>query len=556
MPMKPDQRAEKKQEPHQRVRVACPNCHQGYRITARLLGRRLVCRHCRQEWRATEAASEVAGEARSSDANVAAPLTESSGGDPVSDSTRAVLPEDLPPAAGSSSVVIDTSWVGRQLGRYRIVSILGQGGMGVVWRARDDTLNRDVALKILNQRKGGTSGLNTELFMQEARAVAKLQHPAVVSIFDVGQDEGQVFLALELMERGTLKEYVDRDVKGPVPPRELFELMIGPAKALALAHKRGIIHRDIKPSNLMFDDHGHLKLMDFGLADVAQELASRKMRGKAVGSLGWVAPETVRGEGTTAQSDIYAMGLVMYYALTARPWLHAKSRSKLIALHQNPPELDLSGVKGLTSRAQWMLRKCLATNLADRFQSADELAEALYACAEEDPVAISERRKSYASIAAVAAVFGLLVGTGGVMYYFLDRDAKLNELATPVRWYPITTPQNASPVPFQPESRPPSVSTPDRDLERRFKTIAEAHVPWPQVPYLVNPATFSFVAGKDDKFFHRPDQACGRKILASDLLTFSTFQQAAASARSPCPDCRPTGRVPDVVMGEKKDEGD
>ena len=358
-----------------RVTVACPNCAKRYKVAPRLLGRRLVCKKCRHQWRARKLTIE---ERQSGIIHQQ---------EEPSDSGRVDLHEDLPPEAGSSTVAIDMSWAGRQIGRYRARSLLGYGGMGVVWRARDDVLRRDVALKILGHKReeGKQSGLNTDLFMQEARAVAKLQHPSVVSIYEVAEDHGRIFLSLELMEGGTLKEYVDAN--GPIEPRRLFKLMVGSARALGLAHRRGVIHRDIKPSNLMFDDHGHLKLMDFGLADVTHEEVSKRLRGKAVGSLGWVAPETARGKGTTKLSDVYSFGLVILYALTGEPFIHAKSRPEIIALHRNPPNLKLDKIKGLTPRAKRMLQKCLAVEPSERFASAEALAEALQACADEDPAA-------------------------------------------------------------------------------------------------------------------------------------------------------------------------
>jgi serine/threonine-protein kinase len=402
---------EQSANPQRRVCVACPACKQGYRISARLIGRRLICRHCQHEWRAQEVDPAEFRSGR---------LT---GDDRVPDSGTIALPNDLPPTAGSSSVAIDMSWAGRELGRYRVLSLLGQGGMGSVWRSHDATLRRDVALKILNRarRNGGEGNLNSELFLQEARAVAKLQHPSVVSIYEVVEDQGQIFLALELMEGGTLKEYVERF--GRVPPRELFRMMIGPTRALGVAHKRGIIHRDVKPGNLMFDDHGNLKLMDFGLAEVAQEVASEKMRGKAVGSLGWIAPETARGLGTTAASDTYGMGLVMLYALTGKSFFQSKSRSELIAMHQNPPPLDLSGIKGLTPKGAAVLRRCLMVEQADRFLTADLLADAIEDCADEDPTLKKEIQKTVAKwVVALSVVITLLVCCAAFWIYTLRMD--------------------------------------------------------------------------------------------------------------------------------------
>ncbi|MBI5763711.1 MAG: serine/threonine protein kinase [Planctomycetes bacterium] len=441
--------------------------------------------------------------------------------------------------------MIDTRWAGRKLGRYKVLSVLGQGGMGVVWRGHDETLRRDVALKILSRSRKSSVGLNlnTELFMQEARAIAKLQHPHVVAIYEVAQASGQIFLSLELMEGGTLKEYVDRH--GAIAARELFAMMVGPAKALALAHKRGIIHRDIKPGNLMFDDHGHLKLMDFGLAEVAKEAASERLKGKAVGSLGWVAPETVRGLGTTPVSDIYSLGLVMLYALMGKPWLHADSRSKLLALHQNPPELDLNAVKGLTPRAKELLKKCLAVEPAERFATADELMKALQACADEDPLAKFERRKSYTAIALVASIFGLLIGVGAVAYYFQRLADQTNEMGQPV-------------AQFKPRLTPglPPVATkvPAEGSTKSFASMAEATVPWPEVPELVDVNELAFVADVKGEFFHLASCEKAREILACNLKNYPTFELAQTVGLKPCPDCRPKpGPKPEMVMGPGQD---
>lgn len=405
--------------PEKRVAVVCPQCNRGYKIAPTLLGRRLVCKDCRHEWRARR---NTIAEIRSS--IVAKREREHSS------NLNQVSPSDLPPTAGSS-VAIDMSWAGKRIGRYRARSLLGYGGMGVVWRAHDDALRRDVALKILSRtRENGKGGLNLDLFMQEARAVAKLQHPSVVSIFEVGEDDGHVFLSLELMEGGTLKEYVDKN--GKIEARKLFGWMVGPARALALAHRRGVIHRDIKPGNLMFDDHGHLKLMDFGLADVSQEAVSEKLRGKAVGSLGWVAPETAKGQPTTGVSDIYSLGLVMHFALTGHALIQGKSRTQIIAQHQNPPDPGLESIKGLSANGRQLMRRCLAADPGARYQTADELAEDLLFCAEEDPTEKVRQAKKGISIALVAAIFGIFAGVGATLYYVLNLLNEEQSYKTPV----------------------------------------------------------------------------------------------------------------------------
>ncbi len=528
-----------------RAIVSCPNCEKAYRVPVRLVGRRLICKHCRHQWRA---AAVDSGLIAARQANAAEGHAEQ-----ASDSGQTDLDEQMPISSASSSVAIDMSWAGRRLGRYQVRSLLGYGGMGVVWRAHDDSLRRDVALKILSQTRDDRSrnGLNLDLFLQEARAVAKLQHPSVVSIYEVGEDQAHVYLALELMEGGTLREFVERH--GPISPRKLFGWLVGPARALALAHRRGVIHRDIKPGNLMFDDHGHMKLMDFGLADVSDEAVSERLRGRAVGSLGWIAPETARGRGTTPQSDLYCFGLVMMYALTGKPFINARTKSEVIRLHQNPPEPELSEVRGLTSRARQLLLKCLAVKPEERYASADELARDLAACAEEDPAQQRQRRRRGMSMAVAATVLGAVAGIGLTLHYAVklinqDRSNRL----------PVTLPQQAviaepatpvvatSPASTGPADGMERPAAPPTSGRTGFST---QRVPWPEV---LDGRGFRFVASAGGKVFHRADHPdCGaRKIFACNLIVYDSVAQAVADGRTPCTGCRPDNEAKSGKAGE------
>ncbi|MFQ5412509.1 MAG: protein kinase [Phycisphaerae bacterium] len=526
--METSQKQNADRSPEERIAVVCPQCRQRYKIAARLLGKRLMCKKCRHEWRSNASQSDP-----STDSGPVRP-THAIQNDTPSDSGQVGLDVDLPPTAGSSSIAIDMSWAGKHIGRYRARSLLGYGGMGVVWRAHDDSLRRDVALKILSRKREETSrsGINMDLFMQEARAVAKLQHPSVVSIYEVAEDQGHVFLSLELMEGGTLKEYVERN--GPIPPRRLFNWMIGPAKALSLAHRKGVIHRDVKPGNLMFDDHGHLKLMDFGLAQVSNERISEKLRGKAVGSLGWVAPETARGQGTTERSDLYGMGLVMLYALTGKPFIHAKSRSAIIALHQNPPEVKLDAIPGLTAMGERLLRRCLAVDQAERIATADALAEALQACAEEDPTARKRKRKEGVSIAVAAAVIGAIGGIYVSFYYFLDMVNRQDEFSRPVAMAgsPVNTASRKKVI-----DRDTRVARSDRVVGQGDQD-ASLQRPWPEVR---DGKDLKFIGSKNKNKLHLPTRSCGRDIFASNLVTYETIKQAVHAHRKPCPRCFPNG---------------
>jgi len=347
------------------VEIACPNCAARYRIVEGLVGRRLSCRYCREVWRA----EPVRGGATR--ARAAAPA-------PRSSSNRVSIPR----AGDVDSIVLDTNWAGRRIGRYAVQSLLGRGGMGVVWKAQDDALQRAVALKILGRGNGHTvDPVSRDLFMQEARAAAKLQHPHVVGVHELGEDQGFTYIALEYMHEGTLKDVVDRD--GGYAPRALFEMLVGPARALALAHRRGILHRDLKPGNLMFDDHGHLKLTDFGLAHVNDDPASLHLKGRAVGSLGWIAPEVAHGHSGSPSSDIYSFGLCILFALTGKIYFKADTRSALLKLHQTPPVLRFDELPPLSPRALAMLQKTLALLPKDRFASMDDLVAELISCATE-----------------------------------------------------------------------------------------------------------------------------------------------------------------------------
>ncbi len=502
------------------VEIGCPKCGASYRVGAQLVGRRFQCRKCNHVWRWGLKGSGTLGSGITtpgSDSNVA-PFRSAD--------------EGLPMAGGTSSTVIDMSWVGKRLGRYELKSVLGRGGMGVVWRAHDPTLNREIAVKILASPQGqATNGsLSRALFLQEARAAAKLNHPGAITVFEIADAGGISFIAMELMHGGMLRDRVDRN--GPMDARELFRLLVQPVKALALAHERGIIHRDVKPGNLMFDDHGMLKIGDFGLSDVTGDPASQSLRGRSVGSLGWVAPETARGEATTAQSDIYSMGLVMLYALTGKPWLSSESRSKLLALHQNPPELEVEGIAGLTDDGKALLHRCLARDQTDRFQTAEELATFLEHCANEPdeplvPQSQAEKGKLKVALISIGACLIAIVLVVLFVLGYLDRVSQWNRKPQ-LRQRPLPAPvEHTSPVapkgPAEVVAATPHVE--DSPPKPWFGTI--------------DPASLHFVASKVGRVYHLPTCDGGRKIYIYNLVDYTTAAEAEASGKKPCPQCHP-----------------
>jgi serine/threonine protein kinase len=201
---------------------------------------------------------------------------------------------------------------GQRLGNYEILDKVGEGGMGEVWRGRDERLNRTVAVKILPPDLADDP-LRRVRFEQEAKALGALSHPNIVAVYDVGQDRGRAFIVSELVEGESLRAVIER---GPLPPRKLIDYGVQIADALAAAHHGGITHRDLKPENVMVTRSGHIKVLDFGLAK--QHLAPTADRsatmaisepGMVMGTAGYMSPEQVRGETADARSDIFSLGL-------------------------------------------------------------------------------------------------------------------------------------------------------------------------------------------------------------------------------------------------------
>ena len=210
---------------------------------------------------------------------------------------------------------------GTRYGVYEIVAPLGAGGMGEVYKARDPRLDRLVALKIL-PGDFANDATARERFEREARAASALNHPNILSVFDVGRDAGAEYLVTELVDGTTLRE---RLAAGPPPPREVVHLGAQIADGLAAAHGAGLIHRDLKPENVMVTRDGRVKILDFGLAKPLHDSQlGQKTRtaishaGLLVGTVGYIAPEQVRGEPGDTRSDLFALGVVLYEVTSGR----------------------------------------------------------------------------------------------------------------------------------------------------------------------------------------------------------------------------------------------
>ena len=288
---------------------------------------------------------------------------------------------------------------GSRLGRYEIVAPLGAGGMGEVWRARDARLGREVAIKVLPRRLTADA-VALQRFEREARAVAALSHPNILAIHDFERDGETHYAVTELLAGESLRERIRR---GPAKPRQVREWGTQLARALAAAHDRGIVHRDVKPENVFLTKDGIVKLLDFGLARpqagpqaetaVAGE-SSLTTAGMLVGTVGYMAPEQLRGEALDGRADVFALGCVLYELLTGERAFAAGSMAATInaIIEHDPPRLETLAETASLELAR-IVRRCLEKRREQRFQNAHDLAFAL------DPATASSPPALLASVA-------------------------------------------------------------------------------------------------------------------------------------------------------------
>ncbi len=260
---------------------------------------------------------------------------------------------------------------GDKLGRYEIVALLGKGGMGEVYRARDTRLGRDVAIKTSHARF-------SDRFEIEARAIAQVNHRNVCTLYDVGPD----YLVMECVVGQTLATRLEA---GAVPPGEAVGIAIQIAEGLYAAHARGVLHRDLKPSNVMITPAGEVKIMDFGLAKLAEvtpgcesETALMTVPGQVMGTPNYLAPEQLRGESASRHTDIWAFGVTLYETLVgARPFRSTPAKSIVRSILEDTPEGPSTVRPGIPKALDTIVRKSIARDPADRYQSVGDLLDDL-----------------------------------------------------------------------------------------------------------------------------------------------------------------------------------
>jgi len=275
--------------------------------------------------------------------------------------------------------------VGRRLGRYEVLSLLGTGGMGEVYRARDTELERDVAVKVLPDAASGDPAW-LERFRREARALSRLSHPNILEIFDAGSDDGIRYVVTELLEGRTLRDHLEH---GRLPIRRAVAIADAISRGLGAAHAQGVVHRDVKPENVLLTSDGRVKVLDFGIASLHEpesaainvtEAQTVTNAGALLGTIGYMAPEQVRGETADARSDVFAVGCVLYEMLTGRrAFERATPAATLAAIMHEEPEPPGALVPDLPSSLARVLMRCLEKEPGERFQSAADVAFALRA---------------------------------------------------------------------------------------------------------------------------------------------------------------------------------
>ena len=272
---------------------------------------------------------------------------------------------------------------GARLGPYEILTPLGAGGMGEVWRARDHRLHRDVAVKVLPDVLATTQSALAR-FEREARAVAALSHPNILAIHDFGNDGGVVYAVMELLEGATLR---DRLAQSTLAASRALEWAHQIAQGLAAAHERGIVHRDLKPENIFVTRDGVVKILDFGLARLEEEETSigpdestqaRTTPGTVLGTVGYLSPEQARGATADHRSDIFSFGAVFYEMLAGQPAFARKTHAdSIVAVLREEPKSLVECGKNIPPEVEDILAHCLEKNRDERFRSAGDLAFAL-----------------------------------------------------------------------------------------------------------------------------------------------------------------------------------
>jgi eukaryotic-like serine/threonine-protein kinase len=259
--------------------------------------------------------------------------------------------------------------------RYELEQLVGTGGMSSVYKAKDRLLERFVALKVLHPHFGD-DGEYVERFRREARAVAQLSHPHIVTVIDRGEDDGQQYIVFEYVDGENLKQFLERT--GPLPVRRAVELVLEVAEGLSFAHDHGLVHRDVKPQNVLLTPDGDAKVTDFGIARSLDVERGVTQTGTVLGTSNYLSPEQANGQPSTPATDVYSLGVVLYELLTGEVPFPGENFVAVAMKHVNEPPPDLVERRpDVPLRLAALVDRALAKDPADRFQSMERVAREL-----------------------------------------------------------------------------------------------------------------------------------------------------------------------------------
>lgn len=347
-----------------------------------------------------------------------------------------------------------------QFGNFLLLNPLGVGGLGTVYKAVDLALGRSLALKIL-RKKFASQPEFIDSFFREARAAAAVTHPNIAQVYSFGEHEGQYYLAMELLERGSLDDRIS--TLGKLPEKDVLEIGRQIAAGLRAAHARGLLHRDIKPGNILFGEDNIPKLVDFGLAR-AQHEAHLDAGGPIWGTPYYIAPEKLRGQPEDHRSDMYSLGATLYHALAGRPPFHAETASKVVTKHATQPAQSLrTYVPTVQNATAHLIGRMLSKNPAERHATYDELLhdfeEAIAAVkyAEQNRVVTAPSGEQFSMRSLLATGVIVVVGLGVMAWVFLHRDRLFGPPTKPTPSAEPTGPVSVTPT-FAPTPVAPSPS--------------------------------------------------------------------------------------------------
>ena len=427
-------------------------------------------------------------------------------------------------------------------GRYRLVELLGQGGMATVHRAVDSQLQRDVAVKVLRPEYGDDPDFGAR-FRQEAQNAASLNHPNIVAVYDFGQDQAGPFIVMELVDGEELASVIRR--VGALPPRQAARIAAEVARALAAAHARGIVHRDIKSGNVLLSRDGRVKVTDFGIARAIAE-ARMTLPGTTLGSVHYFSPEQARGETATAASDIYSLGIVLFELLTGRrPWEGDSAAAIAMARLSGPAPSAASLRAGIPPTLERILERALAVEPEDRYPSARAMADDL-----EAYLSAGAGAALPGDAAAAAALGGATVASGV---------ARANPARVPYSADAYVGGKDGSPRPVGAGRRTATVERERYQQPDEYDEEPAGTSPWVWVAVLIALAILAVVGFLVFRLLSTPGPAPAEQVRVPRLIGL-TFDEARTRATElnltvRIANSRPSDRPDNEVLEQDPPEG-